>query len=96
MSLDDTSRVIDGVRGDALELLAEFESGTAKEFGLRVRRSDDGKRSATIAFDGRQLDDKTSIAQTPGKFYRWGLRRRAKPREIHVEAARHFARPGFL
>jgi sucrose-6-phosphate hydrolase SacC (GH32 family) len=62
--LADTSRLVEGVRGDALEIIAQFEPGTAKTFGLRVRRSDDGTRSATIAYDGKVLD----VAGKPAEF----------------------------
>ena len=39
------------VRGDALEITATFESGTAKTFGIKVRVSTDGKEYTRIFFD---------------------------------------------
>ncbi len=54
--LADTGRVLDGVKGDTLELVAEIEPGDARRCGLRVRHSADGKQAVTIAYDGKQLD----------------------------------------
>jgi sucrose-6-phosphate hydrolase SacC (GH32 family) len=56
LALKDAGRVIEGVRGDTLEIRAVFKPGDAKAFGLRVRRSDDGKNAVTIRCDGKQLD----------------------------------------
>lgn len=43
LKLTDQSRVVEGLRGDTLEINARFRAGDAKAFGLRVRRSADGK-----------------------------------------------------
>lgn len=48
--------VLDRVRGDTLEIIAEFERGDAESFGLKVFRSADGKRAVSIGFDGRHLE----------------------------------------
>ena len=48
--------VLDRVRGDTLEIIAEFERGDAGSFGLKVFRSADGKRAVSIGFDGKHLE----------------------------------------
>src|SRR5262249_40542237 len=52
----DCSQVLEQTRGDSLEILAQIEPGDAKSCGLKLRRSKDGKQSATISYDGKQLD----------------------------------------
>jgi beta-fructofuranosidase len=49
-------RVLDRIKGDTLEIVAEFEPGDAKEFGVKLRRSEDGKRAVVIRSTGRELD----------------------------------------
>jgi beta-fructofuranosidase len=56
LRLAGAGRVLERVRGDTLELAATFEPGDAKALGLRVRRSEDGKRSLTIRADGKNLE----------------------------------------
>ena len=57
--LEDSERVL-AMRGDALELHAVFEPATARAFGLRVRRSDDGTRAVEIRYDGELQIDGTA------------------------------------
>ena len=45
---------IPDIKGDALEIIAEFAPGTAKKFGLKVRTSADGKKSTRIGCDLRK------------------------------------------
>jgi beta-fructofuranosidase len=52
---DSTNRVA-GVQGDALEIVAEFDPGTARSFGLRLCRSGDPSRADTIRCEDGQLD----------------------------------------
>lgn len=54
--LSESSRVLEGVRGDILEILAAFEPGKAKTYGVKVRRSADGRRAVAISYDGKDLD----------------------------------------
>ena len=56
MQLDDAVQSLDGVSGDTLEIVAEFEPRDAKAYGLVVRRSADGRRGAVIRHDGKQLE----------------------------------------
>jgi beta-fructofuranosidase len=56
LTLADTQRVLPDVSGDTLEIIAELALGDAKAVGLRLRRSADGTRAATIRYDGAQLD----------------------------------------
>jgi beta-fructofuranosidase len=46
-----TSGILEGVRGSRLEILAEFEPGSAEEFGLKVARSPDGAEETLIVCD---------------------------------------------
>ena len=55
VELTDASYIPHNVQGDTLELRVEFVPGSAKEFGLKVRRSEDGTRGVTIAWDGEFL-----------------------------------------
>lgn len=52
-----SANILSGIRGDALEILAEFERGDATEFGIQVRRSPDGIEQTEIICDrlGRRL-----------------------------------------
>lgn len=54
--LNDKSRVLSDVRGDCYEMIIEFEPKGAKQYGVKVRRSDDGKRSVDISYDGSTLN----------------------------------------
>jgi beta-fructofuranosidase len=56
MHVSDSSRVLDNIQGDALEIVARIDPGDAKGCGLKVRRSADGRRAVTITYDGKQLD----------------------------------------
>jgi beta-fructofuranosidase len=62
--LDATPHLLDRVRGDTLEIIAEFERGDAGSFGLNVLRSADGKRAVAIGFDGKHLN----VAGTKAPF----------------------------
>ena len=55
LTLDDAGCVLDGVSGDALEILADFAPSTQGACGLKVRRAADGSRAVLIRHDGRQL-----------------------------------------
>jgi sucrose-6-phosphate hydrolase SacC (GH32 family) len=46
---------MENIRGETLEIEAEFEPGTAKTFGLRLRTSDDGVQSVNVTYDGTTL-----------------------------------------
>jgi sucrose-6-phosphate hydrolase SacC (GH32 family) len=50
-----SSQVLPAIRGDCLELIAEFDPGDAMAFGLRTRRSDDGSRNVEIRYDEQGL-----------------------------------------
>jgi beta-fructofuranosidase len=51
-----SAQELSSVRGDLLEIIAELEPGDAKAFGLRVRRSDDGRRAVTIRYGEEGLE----------------------------------------
>lgn len=55
MELSNITNKIENVRGDALEIDAEFEPGTAKAFGLRLRVSSDGAQAVHVNYDGETL-----------------------------------------
>jgi len=48
--------LVPAVSGKELELNLELELGSANVAGLKVRRSDDGRRAISIRYDGHQLD----------------------------------------
>jgi beta-fructofuranosidase len=54
--LNDSSKLLEGVTGDALEILARLEPGDAKSCGIRIRDSRDSRREVAVSYDGRQLD----------------------------------------
>ena len=43
------------VNGDTLEIICEFEAGSAEAFGLKVRQSEDGKNAITIRYASGNL-----------------------------------------
>jgi beta-fructofuranosidase len=47
----ESASVLEGVRGDCLELVAEFEAGDARAFGLKLRCSPDGTEQTRIVYD---------------------------------------------
>ncbi len=55
LELNNSSHTLGDI-GDTLEILAEFEPGNAKPFGLKVRSSDDGKSSVTIRYEDEVLN----------------------------------------
>jgi beta-fructofuranosidase len=61
LTLDNRGHVVEGARGDTLEVLVELEPGTAKAAGLKLRSSDDGEKAIVLRYDGRILD----VAGTP-------------------------------
>ena len=59
---------LDGVRGDCLEIIAEFEPGGAEEFGLTVCRAPDGVEETRILYDsvgGRLIVDRERSSLSP-------------------------------
>jgi sucrose-6-phosphate hydrolase SacC (GH32 family) len=51
--IDGSTDMLEGVMGDALEIIATFRRGDAMRFGLRVRSSADGKTGVPVWFDAR-------------------------------------------
>lgn len=45
------AHILEDVRGDCLEIVAQFEAGDAAEFGLQVRCSPDGEEQTRIVYD---------------------------------------------
>lgn len=56
IDLNDSSHVPEDAVGDTLEIAALFEPIDAQLFGLKVRRSKDGRRAIVISCDGATLD----------------------------------------
>jgi beta-fructofuranosidase len=54
--LHNATNYVENLRTDTLEIEARFDLGDAKQLGLLVRCSADGKQSVPIVFDGGQLD----------------------------------------
>jgi beta-fructofuranosidase len=56
LKLTGEEKGLEGVAGDTLEIIAEFEVADAKAFGLKVRQSDDGKDAITIRYADAALN----------------------------------------
>ena len=56
LTLTSESKIIDGVGGDTLEVLARFVAGDAKKFGLRLRPVGGEEGTVELACDGKTLD----------------------------------------
>ncbi len=62
---------IKDVKGDMLEIIAEFETGSSKDFGIKVRQSDDGKDAVTIRWNRDTLNvagTKVPLGLSSGKL----------------------------
>jgi len=55
LELNNVTNTMKNIRSETLEIEAEFEPGTAKIFGLRLRSSDDGAQSVNVTYDGTTL-----------------------------------------
>ncbi len=55
VELNNVTNTMENIRGETLEIEAEFEPGTARSFGLRLRASDDGAQSVNVTYDGTTL-----------------------------------------
>lgn len=56
LTLNSEEQRLNGVRGDSMEIIAEFAPGDAKAFGLKVRQSEDGKQAVTIRYTNGTLN----------------------------------------
>ena len=56
INLDHNRFFLKDVAGDTLEIFATFKPLNMHTFGIKVRRSNDGKKAIAIRFDGRILD----------------------------------------
>jgi beta-fructofuranosidase len=56
VELNNSGMVLEEARGDTLEIIVKFEFIDADVVGLKVRRSEDGKRGVVISCDGESLD----------------------------------------
>jgi beta-fructofuranosidase len=74
-----TSALLEHVRGDSLEILAEFDPGDAEEFGVRIRGAPDGSEQTSLIcsrkerrlyLDGRQssLSSDAQLGVQGGQF----------------------------
>lgn len=67
LALHDAGRVLQGVSGDALEIEATIDLGSARAVGLKLRRAADGAAAVLIRCDGQTLHVAgTEIAYAPG------------------------------
>jgi len=55
VALRNESKAIENTRGDTVEVVAQFRPGDARAFGLRFRRSKDGKDTLAFRCDGKTL-----------------------------------------
>jgi beta-fructofuranosidase len=56
VELHNEIRVLPGIAGDALEIVARFKPGSASRYGLKVRCTGDGAAGAVICYDGQVLN----------------------------------------
>jgi beta-fructofuranosidase len=56
LALADTSKILEGVSVDALEIIARIEPKDAKSCGIKIRCSNDGRRDFMMVYDGKELD----------------------------------------
>ncbi len=62
IKLSESSHIIEKMKGDALEIIAEFEFCETSSFGLKLRRSDDGSRAVTIVCNAQvHCDNGTAL-----------------------------------
>ena len=54
--MNDQEEQLEGIAGDTMEILTEFEAGDAETFGLKVRRSQDGTNAVTIRYTNGNLN----------------------------------------
>ena len=73
----DSSRILEGVRDNCLEIVAQFEPGDAAELGLKVCRSPEGEEETLVVYDsenGRLAVDprRSSLHPATHRDIRWG------------------------
>lgn len=100
----ESSLALNDVRGDTLELAMEIEPGTAREIGLAVRCSPDGKEETVAWFrpEAKQLvldmsrsTSRDDVVYTRGPLDTGGVRRKADYRDPRNTVEAPFAlRPG--
>lgn len=69
-SLAETNQLLQEVQGDMLEIQLEIKPGTAKEYGIKVRRSPDGEEETLLYYDAKQAQlivDRTKTTLHPGE-----------------------------
>jgi len=82
-----SSHVPREVKGDTLEIIAEFEPQDAKAFGMKVRCSDDGTKAVVIRYDeqGLEVDGKRGLFNQDDKELRpFKLRQCEMTLTLHV------------
>jgi sucrose-6-phosphate hydrolase SacC (GH32 family) len=69
-SLAETNVRLREVQGDMLEIQLEIEPGSARQFGIKVRRTPDGEEETLLYYDSNQsmlLADRTKTTLHPGE-----------------------------
>ncbi|GJM68982.1 hypothetical protein HMSSN036_11980 [Paenibacillus macerans] len=69
-SLAETNARLREVQGDMLEIRLEIEPGSARQFGIKVRRTPDGVEETLLYYDAKQsmlLVDRTKTTLHPGE-----------------------------
>ena len=54
--MNDSTNILAEVTGDTLEIIVEFEREDAQVVGLNLARSADHAKTATVSYDGKQLE----------------------------------------
>ena len=66
ITLKNDSRIIPALKGDVMEIIAKFKNVDAGKFGLRIRRSDDGRRFIPVYWaEGQLIVDKADSKLPP-------------------------------
>lgn len=96
VELTNATNALQNVTGNQIEIAAEFEPATAKNFGLRLRVSEDSARAIQISCDGRMLDVAGAKAPLPeeqqGKALRLQVFLDRSVLEVYVNGRQCFTR----
>ena len=68
LEVNSRSELLKDIKGDTLEIIAQFTDADAGAFGLKVRQSEDGKSAVTIRYaDGKLNVAGTELPLEPGE-----------------------------
>lgn len=68
LALKNKTRIINGLKGDTIEIIARFRADDARAFGLQVRRGTDGKESIPVMWREGEIIVRERCDQYPCKY----------------------------